>query len=324
MRGRCLTSVVCAAACALVGPRPGRAQGLLDAHDIAERVGPAVAFVRVYHEGGSTTEGSGFVVASDGWIVTNQHVLGDSQEVEVWLPGTPGFRRYRALVILADPLRDLALLRVDGDGLRTVALAPPGAVQPGMAVASLGYPEGIFSMQRQMRIVGGVVSHIGFPLGDLPERAWLVSDVKLREGNSGGPLVDAQGRVVGVNTVRRLDGETSLSIPVEDVWGVLADLNELRSEFVESWRSDAAEARGELRAFERAVSRGRAARGPITRVLARREIDEAGRLLDASTVSLGTGRWEVAREQLRGALVALRWLRGVLGAPDAQVREASE
>jgi S1-C subfamily serine protease len=292
---------------------PVAAQGVLDLHALERTVGPSVVFVRAYLGGGSSTEGTGVVLSSNGWVVTNQHVLGDSNDVEVWVPNASGYARYEAIVVLADARRDLALVRVDGQELVPARLAPSGTVEPGAAVASLGYPEGIFSATRQMRIVGGVVSHTRFPLGQLPQRRWIVSDVRLREGNSGGPLVDVQGRVVGINTIRRLDGETSLSVPIDEVYQLLAELLAQRERTARETAGRVERVRRDLGWCRRTLEERPVGLGEVSGRLVARQIADAERLADEAATSFMTGQWVQARTQLDGAELAMRWLRSVLG-----------
>lgn len=289
------------------------AQPLLDVHELERQVGSTVVFVRAYQQSGTSSEGSGLVVTSNGWIVTNQHVIGDASDVEVWIRSPREFHRYRALVVASDPYRDLAVLRVDASGLLAAELARPGEVAPGLAVASLGYPEGIFNVHRQMRIVAGVVSHTGFPLADIPERRWIVSDVRLREGNSGGPLFDGRGRVVGINTIRRLDGETSLSIPIEEVLLMVADLTTMREQTLNAWRHQSEDIAAEIARIGQLLEQRPQRTGSISRSLVREQMADCERLLEAAATSTMTGRWVQAREQLDGTLQILRWIRDVVG-----------
>jgi S1-C subfamily serine protease len=297
----------------VLGVTPALAQDVLDTHALERLVGPSVVFVRAYLGGGTSTEGTGVVISSNGWVVTNQHVLSDSDDIEVWVPGAPDFRRYEAMVVVADARRDLALLRIDGRELVPARLAPTHSVRPGTAVASLGYPEGIFSASRQMRIVGGVVSHTRFPLGDQAQRRWIVSDVRLREGNSGGPLVDGRGRVVGINTIRRLDGETSLSVPVDEVYALLADLVVQRERLTDEFAAEVERVRRDLAWCRRTLAQASQVLGEVSERLVTRQLADAERLVDAATTSFMTGGWVQARTQLDGAELAMRWLRSVLG-----------
>lgn len=143
---------------------------------------------------GSSGAGSGLIWSSEGLIITNAHVV-HHRTPTVTLPDE---RALPARVLAHDPERDLALLSVKASGLPTIALADSEHLQPGQWVFAVGHPWGVAKA-----VTAGIVIGIG---ADMPEQAagrreWLMVSLVLRPGNSGGPLVDAQGRLLGINTI---------------------------------------------------------------------------------------------------------------------------
>jgi S1-C subfamily serine protease len=140
--------------------------------------------------------GSGFVVSKDGYIVTNDHVVDGATSVKVML-GTSKTAQ-TAKVVGIDPSRDLALLKVDGHDLKTLSLGNSSSVGVGDATYAIGNPFGLDST-----FTTGIVSALNRSL-QAPDGATISgaiqTDAPLNPGNSGGPLVDGTGRVVGINT----------------------------------------------------------------------------------------------------------------------------
>ena len=157
---------------------------------VVERVAPRVVHVR--RERGA---GSGVVIAPDGYVLTNAHVVDDAKTVEiVFVDGAS----YRATVIGADPATDLAVVRALGPTLPALELATADTLRVGQLVIAIGDPLGL-----QSTVTHGVVSALGRTLrakdGRIIENV-IQTDAALNPGNSGGPLVDTHGRVVGINT----------------------------------------------------------------------------------------------------------------------------
>ncbi|MGD9915179.1 MAG: S1C family serine protease, partial [Rhizobiaceae bacterium] len=171
--------------------------GLLDAYSTAvvgvvDRVGPAVCNIERKGERG---QGSGFVIAHDGLIITNSHVVGEAAAVRVTMPdGASAEGR----VVGRDPDTDIALVRADGS-YRTVAhLGDSSRLKRGQIAVAIGNPLGF-----EWTVTAGVVSALGRSMrastGRLIDDV-IQTDASLNPGNSGGPLVSSAGDIIGVNT----------------------------------------------------------------------------------------------------------------------------
>ena len=157
---------------------------------VVERVSPAVA-----HVSRGRAAGSGVVIAPDGYILTNAHVVDDAKVVDVKFAEGASFS---APVIGTDPATDLAVVRALGPTLPALDLASADTLRVGQLVIAIGDPLGL-----QSTVTHGVVSALGRTLNARDGRTIenvIQTDAALNPGNSGGPLVDTHGRVVGVNT----------------------------------------------------------------------------------------------------------------------------
>ena len=151
--------------------------------------------------------GAGIIIHADGMIVTNAHVV-RHESPEITLPDN---RKLSARILAHDPELDLAVLAIDAKNLPTVKLGDSQTLQPGALVFSLGHPWGVPGA-----VSAGSVIAVGPPPELATSREFIQSDLQLRPGHSGGPMVDVLGRVVGINTL--ITGpEVGLAIPVDVV-----------------------------------------------------------------------------------------------------------
>ena len=166
--------------------------------ELFERVRPVLALVR----NGRRGAGAG-VLAGDGLVLTNLHVIGRARIVQVVLDDDS---RYDARVIASDPNVDLALLQIPANG-HAAAVFSSGTPRPGELVYAFGHPWG----QRNV-LTGGVLSAVTSLRGRHGEVPILRADVQLAPGNSGGPLLNAAGEVIGLNAMI-FGGDQSVAIP---------------------------------------------------------------------------------------------------------------
>jgi serine protease Do len=170
--------------------------------EIADRLRRSTVLVR---PGGSKGNGSGVLWSSDGLIVTNAHVAqGSRAEVSLW-----DGREFRAEVISRDARRDLAALRISTDNLMAAEFGDSSRVRPGEIAIAVGNPLGFVGA-----LTTGVVHAVG-PIRGLGSQSWVQSDVRLAPGNSGGPLADARGRVIGINAM--VAGRLALAVASNEV-----------------------------------------------------------------------------------------------------------
>ena len=138
--------------------------------------------------------GSGFIISEDGYILTNAHVVAEFDDVNVRLADAK--REFKAKVIGVDKRSDVALLKVDATGLPTAKLGDSSRLEPGDWVAAIGSPFGFANT-----ITAGIVSAKGRSLPDEMYVPFIQTDVAVNPGNSGGPLLNLQGEVIGVNSL---------------------------------------------------------------------------------------------------------------------------
>jgi len=176
--------------------------------------------------------GSGYIISSDGYIVTNDHVAGNATKITVTL--TDG-RSFDAKIIGTDNASDICLLKIDGDDLPFVTLGNSDDIIIGEWVIALGNPFGLFELNDKPTVTVGVVSATGMNLDAINDRFYLnmiQTDASINGGNSGGPLVNSLGEVIGMNTLIFTSGNNSgsiglgFAIPVNKIKRIIEELKE--------------------------------------------------------------------------------------------------
>ena len=177
---------------------------MLDAYSqavilVTEKVSPSVVNIKVQKKTrsryGSSAGGSGFILSPEGFIVTNNHVVEDQEQVEVELQDG---RSMQADLVGLDPYTDLAVLKIYTENLSHVSFVKNTDFRVGQLVIAIGNPFGF-----QCTVTTGVISALGRSLQSRTGRMIdnvIQTDAALNPGNSGGPLVDSNGMVIGVNT----------------------------------------------------------------------------------------------------------------------------
>lgn len=186
---------------------------------VARAVGSAVVLIEVPQFG----QGSGIIYDAQGLIVTNAHVVGSSTDVTVTLASGV---RVEGEVVGADAERDVAVVQINTDSpFAVAALGPLETVEVGQLAVAIGSPFGL-----EQTVTAGVVSAIGRPIpGSTGRNVQMIqTDAPINPGNSGGALVDREGRVIGMNTAIRTDGNSSANAGVgfaipSDTFKAIAD-----------------------------------------------------------------------------------------------------
>lgn len=174
--------------------------------------------------------GSGFIISPDGYIVTNDHVAGNATEITVTISGG---KQMKAKVVGSDPATDICLLKVDGINLPYVTIGNSDEVMIGEWTIAFGNPFGLFEISDKPTVTVGVISATGMKLGQMENRFYrdmIETDAAINGGNSGGPLVNSNGEVIGMNTLIFTGGQTStyigygFAIPINKVKKIVTDL----------------------------------------------------------------------------------------------------
>jgi serine protease Do len=223
--------------------RPSRAAavaGAVNFADVAERINPAVVNIEAASkasresrprrgdidppgrefDGPRQGSGSGFLVDRDGHILTNHHVIEGAERITVTMADG---RSFRGQVIGADPAIDVALLRIDGDGrLPAAPLGNSDELRVGEWVCAIGNPLGYVHS-----VTVGVVSFIGRKLFDPSLDDYIQTDAAINFGNSGGPLINAAGEVVGINSaISSRASNIGFAVPINQAVAILSQLKE--------------------------------------------------------------------------------------------------
>ena len=176
----------------------------------------------------ATSAGSGFVFTADGYVVTNHHVIDGASTISVaWYDGTT----MDAVLIGSDSVNDIALLKVEAENLRPVSIGNSSDLQVGDQVVAIGNALGELSFSLTVGYVSGTDRSV---TTDGTTQTMIQTDASINSGNSGGPLFNAKGEVIGITTAK-YSGTTSsgasiegigFAIPMDDVHGMLEDLQE--------------------------------------------------------------------------------------------------
>jgi serine protease Do len=196
---------------------------------------PGADFFRRFFEGAPGTQpraslGSGFIISPDGYVVTNNHVVADGAEIIVRLDRGS---EHPARVVGTDPATDLALLKIEATGLPVLPLGNSDRLEVGEPVMAIGNPFGL-----DQTVTTGIVSAKERFIGSGPYDDFIQTDASVNPGNSGGPLIDSRGAVVGINTAifSRSGGSVGIgfAIPINLAKTVIPQLRE-RGSVVRGW-----------------------------------------------------------------------------------------
>ncbi|MEX1138477.1 MAG: trypsin-like peptidase domain-containing protein [Bacteroidota bacterium] len=185
--------------------------------------------------------GSGFIISPDGYIVTNDHVAGNATQITVTL--TSG-AKLEAKLIGSDPVSDIALLKVEGRDLPNLNLGNSDEIVIGEWAIAFGNPFGLFEINDKPTVTVGVVSSDGMNLGRVENRFYrdmIETDAAINGGNSGGPLVNSLGDVIGMNTLIFTGGQGTtfvgygFAIPINKVKRIVAELKRSGKVARDSW-----------------------------------------------------------------------------------------
>ncbi len=159
--------------------------------------------------------GSGFVISSDGLVLTNRHVVSDTKAS--YTVFTNDGKKYEAKILARDPVQDLAILKIDAKGLTTVELGDSDSVELGQTAIAIGNALGEFRNTVSAGVISGLARTVTASGGDTVETITgvLQTDAAINPGNSGGPLLNLRGEVIGINTAIASDAQNvGFAIPV--------------------------------------------------------------------------------------------------------------
>lgn len=163
--------------------------------------------------------GSGFIIDKKGYIVTNHHVIKDADQIKVILHDN---KEYDAEIIGADPMTDLALIKIDAKGLKPLKFGSSEKAVVGSWVVAIGSPFGL-----EQTVTAGIISAKGRIIGSGPYDDFIQTDASINPGNSGGPLLNLDGEVIGINTAIVKSGQgIGFAIPSDMATGIIDQLTE--------------------------------------------------------------------------------------------------
>ena len=203
---------------------------VLDVTQVADKVGPTVVGIvnkqAVMSWWGDVTEqsgsGSGFIVSEDGYIVTNSHVIEGANSLQVVLSNGD---EYEAIVIGKDAKTDLAVLKINAQGLPVAELGKSSELKVGELAVAIGNPLGL---EFQGSVTSGVISALNRTIYvDGRQYTLVQTDAAINPGNSGGPLVNKYGQVIGINTVKISSSDTEgmgFAIPIDVAIPIVEEL----------------------------------------------------------------------------------------------------
>jgi serine protease Do len=172
--------------------------------------------------------GSGFIIDKDGFIVTNNHVIENADKIKVKMKDG---KEYNADIIGRDPSTDLALIKIpSGNNLPVIAFGDSNDLKVGQWVVAIGSPFGL-----EQTVTAGILSAKGRVIGSGPYDNFLQTDASINPGNSGGPLIDMQGKVIGINTAIIASGQgIGFAIPINLAGGIIEQLKN-KGEVTRGW-----------------------------------------------------------------------------------------
>ena len=201
--------------------------------DAVSKAAPALVNISVEVQqswgGGGVSTGSGFIITEDGYVVTNNHVVaaGFSGGGKVSVTLSNG-RRYRARVHSRDQMSDLALIKIESrrenEKFPVMKLGTSSTLKPGQWVIALGSP-----LTLQNTVTAGIISSVARHASEIgmseQTTEYIQTDAAINVGNSGGPLINIQGEVIGINTMKTAQGAgIGFAIPMDTAWQVVKQL----------------------------------------------------------------------------------------------------
>ena len=176
--------------------------------------------------------GSGLIYSNSGYVITNTHVIQDASDIFVTLSGG---RKFKADIVGYDTLTDIALLKVDGVNLPVSDFGNSEALVVGQWVVALGNPLGLFDLSYEPTATIGIISGLNIDFGvrnkEYAYRNMIQTDASINEGNSGGPLINLNGEIIGINTFIMTGSNSNqgsigigFSIPINRVKDIVHDL----------------------------------------------------------------------------------------------------